>query len=319
MPEQPEPPPLHRRRTPPPAMAEPSHSAWYWFDGLVEGPLKDPLEIQQAAHRLEAVGITRVHLEIEGGRFSLLMDDTAHSITGTEDSQRLAFMEHLQNLVDLSTAPDQVESTIRCTEVDGQEVRETLFSCSQGVMDRLSRVRRATAADLSRRPRPTSMVGGNFKNSPWRRPVLVLAVILATLGLAWQTGVVDRMLAVEAESLQVSAGPLDNFLNMSVEKEWGQYIVTLERGTHFPKDRVAFKTLAEAAQDMEHAVALQALARGDVFFVHLVGEDGKLIFEKSISLRTLLLAPESQVEVILPGSRTAARIELALTPAPRTQ
>ena len=152
MPEGNGPPPLNVDRK---VNSDPAdENAFLWFDGILEGPIGDRDALRAAVLRLDAIGIVNANLEIDGGRFSVLLDDRSKFMNRVTDNERTRLVESIQAIVDMSPSAERVESTLRCTEVNAQSVHETLFAVKGGKIERVSRARSANSDDLLRRPRP---------------------------------------------------------------------------------------------------------------------------------------------------------------------
>ena len=73
-----------------------------WFAGILEGRRGDVETLRNAVRRLNALGLAHADLQLEGGRFNLLLDEriVPGSRFGPEVST--AFVERLQEIVDAS-------------------------------------------------------------------------------------------------------------------------------------------------------------------------------------------------------------------------
>src|ERR1700733_4318395 len=86
-----------------------------WFDGIVEGRLGDASAVRAAAERTNRAGLGRMDVGVDGGRFSLLMDDATVPAARMTDENRRALAVALNEIAAAAEGP--VESTLRCTEV----------------------------------------------------------------------------------------------------------------------------------------------------------------------------------------------------------
>jgi hypothetical protein len=295
---------------PPPL--DPGAPRFAWFDGIVEGRLGDAAAVREAASRANETGFGRMDVGVDGGRFSVLMDDTTVLASRMTDENRRALADALNAIAAAAGGP--VESTLRCTEVFANEVRETLFLPDGGAVRALTRTRPVTDADRFRdpdavAPPPPSMGRG--------RLAVVLAVLLVGFGVAaWTSGWVDRLLAAKTESLSVDTGPFSDLVAVSAEKSWGNYDVTLRRGPGYPvtNDRLA-ELRAKAGTPAERA-AIDAVASGGDVWVRLEDAKGHGLAATRTDLRALLAAVDRTSEAELPGRMTAARIRLSIEAGP---
>ncbi|MFT7618258.1 MAG: hypothetical protein ACI97A_001899 [Planctomycetota bacterium] len=312
MPEQTGPPPLNPDRAKNPSA--PDENAFLWFDGILEGPLGDRDMLRAAATRLDAIGVVAANLEIEGGKFSILLDDSGKRMSQVSDSQRSTLMQTIQEIVDHAADPNKVESTLRCTEVTSSTVHETLFALRDGRVEKVTRGRLVNDDDMRRSPRPISVLGESFEGTKSKRLVYGSLVVLFCLAMSFQLGLVDRFLAPKAEEIKIEHRLFGDYLSSTMESNWGVYTLTIQRGDGFPQTMASFEIKTKAAKRMEDAATLGALARGETVYVQLLGDKGEAIYEKGVSLKPLLLDSDATLKVLIPGLRKAASLRLALTP-----
>jgi hypothetical protein len=293
---------------PVPPPLDPGEPRFAWFDGIVEGRLGDASLVRDAASRANAAGFGRMDVGVDGGRFSVLMsEDTVGARSMTDENRRL-FANTLAEIAAASAGP--VESTLRCTEVFRNEVRETLFLAEGASIRALTRTRPVTEADLFRNPdggppRESSMGRG--------RLAVVLALLLVAFGaVAYFGGWVDRVLAARAESLSVDTGPFADYVDVSVEKSWGVYEVTLRRGKGFPVENARIEQLKAKAVTPADRAALDVVATGGKLWLRLEDTQGNGLAATSCELRPLLAGDDRTVVEHLPGYMSAARVKLSL-------
>jgi hypothetical protein len=282
-----------------------------WFDGIVEGRLGDAAAVRAAAARANATGFGRMDVGVDGGRFSVLMDDTTVPAARMTDENRRALAEALTAIAGASGGP--VESTLRCTEVFSNEVRETLFLPEGGAMRALTRTRPVTDADEFRNPQsaapPPSMGRG--------RLAVVLALLFVAFGVAaWASGWVDRLLAVKSEALSIDMGPFADFVSVAAEKSWGDYKVTLRRGPGYPVTNERLAELRAKAATPADRAAIDAVASGGDVWLRLEDAEGHALGIARTDLRALLAAADRTSETELPGRMSAARIRLSIEAGP---
>jgi hypothetical protein len=279
-----------------------------WFDGIVEGRLGDAAQVRDAASRANAVGFGRMDVGVDGGRFSVLMgEDTVRASSMTDENRRL-FANTLAEIAAASAGP--VESTLRCTEVFRNEVRETLFLAEGASIRALTRTRPVTDADLYRNPEGGAPPAPSMGRG---RLAVVAALLLLVFGAAaYFGGWVDRLMAVRAESLSIDTGPFADYVDVSVAKSWGNYEVTLRRGRGFPVENARIEELKARAATPADRAALDVVATGGRLWVRLEDENGRGLAAVACELRPLLSGDDRKVEEQLPGFMTAARVKLSL-------
>ena len=305
------PPPVPSSATSPPNAGGSGEPRFAWFDGIVEGRLGDAAVMRDAAARANASGFGRMDVGVDGGRFSVLMDDATVPASRMNDENRRLFAAALTEIAGASAGP--VESTLRCTEVFRDEVRETLFLPDQGAIRALTRTRPVGPADLRRSPDapapPPSMGRG--------RLAIVAALLLVVFGLvAWMSGWVYRLLAAKSEALVVDTGPFADYVDVSVEQSWGDYKITLRRGKGFPVESGRLAELRAKAATPADRAAVDIVAQGGRLWLRLLDPQGRSLAASSAELRPLVTDADRTVEVELPGRITAARVRLDLDAGP---
>src|SRR5262245_33973358 len=175
---------------PVPPPLDPGEPRFAWFDGIVEGRLGDAALVREAASRANAAGFGHMDVGVDGGRFSVLMgEDTVRAPAMTDENRRL-FANTLTAIAAASSGP--VESTLRCTEVFRNEVRETLFLAEGASIRALTRTRPVTDADLFRNPDAGAPPAPSMGRG---RLAVVLTMLLLVFGaFAYFGGWVDRLL-----------------------------------------------------------------------------------------------------------------------------
>jgi len=282
-----------------------------WFDGIVEGRLGDAPAVRDAASRANANGYGRMDVGVEGGRFTVLMDDATVPASKMTDENRRTFAASLADIAAASAGP--VESTLRCTEVFRDEVRETLFLPDGGAIRALTRTRPVDPADLHRSPDapapPPSMGRG--------RLAAVAAILLVAFGLvAWAGGFFDRLLAAKSEALAIDAGPFADYLDVKVEKAWGAYKITLKRGKGYPVENARVAELKAKAATPAERTAVDVVAQGGELWIRLLDAEGRGLESRAADLRPLVAGEDRVVETMIAGRMTAARVRLDIDAGP---
>ncbi len=294
---------------PPPL--DPGEPRFAWFDGIFEGRLGDAAAVRAAAARSNSTGFGRMDVGVDGGRFSVLMDDTTVPPSRMTDENRRLLANALAEMASASSGP--VESTLRCTEVFRNEVRETLFLPEGGQIRALTRTRPVTDADLFRSleaPAPPPSMGRG-------RLAVVLALLLVAFGVAaWTGGWVDRLFSASSEKIRIETGPFADFIDVTVEKSWGDYEVTLRRGKGFPVANARLDELKALAKTPADRAAIDAVATGGEIWLRLEDREGHGLSAERTELRPLVAAADRTVEAKLDGRISAVRIRLSIEAGP---
>lgn len=302
------------RSTPPPlgATVAPAGPVLHgWFAGILEGRIGDVPELEAAVRRLNATELAAAELEIDGGRFSVLVDEAV--VAGERfDPQALDdFVRALERSVGSSSDPSRVESTLRCIAVHEDGVVETLFAVTGGHVQCLSQVRDVQPADLD--VPSLARVDPAIVHMGRRQAALIGALLFLGFGLLmWQNGVVGRAFGTDAGKLTESTGPFGELVGVEVGQSWGNYEVKLGRGEDYPATPAEAGLLEGSAASSLERAAVNAVADGGEIYVRLVDREGNVISSQEISLSALLSQADAVVEAKLTGSIAAYGIELAL-------
>ncbi|MDA1265001.1 MAG: hypothetical protein O2816_07980 [Planctomycetota bacterium] len=284
-----------------------------WFGGLIDGRRQDDEALRAAVERGNQLGLVHLDLELDGGKFSVLFDDSA--VAGDDMSAKKSsdLLEVLQQIVAASAEPGRVESTLRCTEVYEDGAVETLFSSKGGKIECISRPRALTAQDHAH------AIAAGVEAEPLppgsRRQLLGLLALLlvAFAALAWQGGLVDRIAAKAGEQLEVDPGPFGATLAVETTTRWGMYKVTLRQGDAWPRSSAAAQAAIDAAGSVTEGAAMRAIADGGAIWLQLQDGQGNVLDAARIKLvRLLTEGKDPKDEVELRGRIAARRLVLAL-------
>ena len=277
------------------------------WNGILEGRTDDPAATQRAADELSACGRAKFSCEVQGGRFSLLPQDTAVTGAGFDEEAQTRFFGALERLV-ATARRGTVESTLRAKMVYATQVAETLFALQQAELAPVTRLRPRLEGEGGSLNAPAAR-GGR------RREVLILAPLLVLFAVffGWRNGWFDRVLSARAETLAVATGPFGDILALRVERHWGNYEVEVRRGAGYPKSPAAFSALRAAADSLVAQAACDAVNNGDDAWVQVVNEAGEVRATCRFEMRALLLDPEAKIKVLVPGAMDAATLQLSLT------
>lgn len=284
-----------------------------WFGGLMDGRRGDDTRLEQAVARGNRLGLARIDLDVDGGKFSALFDDNA-VVGGAMTPEKAKQLLEVLNEVLASAEPGSVESTLRCTEVYDDAAVDTLFTPTGDQIECVSRSRAIGAEDRRHAPQEAAPLI-ELPRVGRRQALGLLALVLVAFGLlAWKAGLVDRIAARSAETLEVDAGAFGNVLAVEVVSRWGNYRVTLRRGVGWPEDAAAAQARIDAAVSIEEGAAMRAVADGRAIWVHVRNSKGEVLDAQEVGLARLLKdeAADRAVEVKLPGRISARTVTLGL-------
>ena len=221
------------------------------------------------------------------------------------------FVELLDEIVDSSARPEDVESTVRCVEVYADGAVETLFAVTEGRARPVSQVRALEPDDLAVRPveEPSAEILGLGQ----RQAALLAALLVLAFGLvAWSTGWVDRVRAAAVEEIVVEPGEFEGLLEAELLGSWGSYKVVLKRGPDFPTTPEELTRLEEAAPSLTRAAAVRAAGEGGEVFLALVTAEDELLDEVEADLGPLLGEGPVSLEATLDGHPGAVELVLGV-------
>lgn len=279
-----------------------------WFGGILEGHVGDRDSLKRAAAALNGVGAAAAHLEIDGGRFSILFDDEPRTGDHFLEERLSDLVDALQTIVNAAREPQRVESTLRCTVVFDERVSEILFAPIAGEIRAVARARARREDD---RRFPTA---ANDRLSALRDPrgrVLVGLFVLLGALMIWNGGARDYALSPSADALTRDPGPFAGLIDLTVTRGWPGYVVTLRRGPDFPLTPRDSAALEAAADTNVRLAAVRAVSQGGEIQVRISSAEGILLRAGVCSLRGLLTGGDP-VETKLPGHRDSTTVELSL-------
>lgn len=281
------------------------------FGGILEGTRGDRAILESLIREINELGLARAELEIEGGRFSVLMDEAPVSTEGMEAARFESFVNLLQQLLEASPSPDSLESTLRCKIVTDREVQETLFVLLNGSLRCVSRTRPLQEGD--RRQAPLTVWAPSISRFGGRHAILIgILLLIAFAILTWQGGYIDKIFSPKPGSLLLKTGPFGHLLKLEVEKSWGNYRVLIRRGKDFPESADKVKDLLESAVSAADRAAINTVADGDTIYAQLLSSKGKVLDFARVELRSLLSAGDAKVTGKLHGHIAAHCVQLSL-------
>lgn len=278
------------------------------IEGILDGRITDASMLRAAVDALGQCGAGPFRVDLDGGRFSLIAEQPEHSGEGFDQAAQTLFLEHLQQVVDAAD-PGSVETNLRCKLVYPDQVAETLFSVRDGTVEPLTRRRPRSSRDAVP-TLPSAPVGGMS-----RKQLLILAplVLVGGLLIAWQSGWLDRAFAASAEAITADAGPFGDMIDVTVERSWGNYIVTLKRGEAYPTTPASLAERRDAAESIADRAAVDLVGNGGELFVHLRNENGDVLHQARTELRALLADADGSVTARLSGHPGAHELVLSLS------
>ncbi|MFQ5655434.1 MAG: hypothetical protein ACE5GW_11985, partial [Planctomycetota bacterium] len=282
-----------------------------WFDGILEGPRGDAALIHEIVHKLNMAGYARADLEIDGGRFTILLDDEIVPGDRLSEARRHAFLDHLNELVDAAGGARGLESTLRSTVVYDEEVVETLFAPFEEELRCVSRVRPIQGSD---RRRSVALARHPALRSIGRRQAIVIGgLLVVAMGLViWSSGLGGRILSADPDEIELEAGPFAGLLRLQVESSWGDYRVSILRGERYPVSAEDVRSLQEEVRTAAERAVVNAVADGGKIYVRLEDKRGRILRVAPVELRPLLSRASAAITMSLPGRREARSIVLAL-------
>jgi len=283
-------------------------------DGILDGRLGDAAALARAVAALNGLGICSFQLDRDGGKFSLLPNNTRVPGTGFDRGKQEQLLQHLRAIAASARGP--VESTLRSTMVFEHDCAETLFRAvaqppSGPGIEPVTRVRPVRPDDV-----PPVLPGSPPWRSMFRRREVAIALPLLFLAfglVAWQSGLVDRLLAAKALGLQSTTGPFEDLLALEVANKWGNYEVTIRRGAGYPQSLAEWDVRTAGATTEEHRLRDTVVREGQDLYVQLRDAEENVLAESRVSLRPLGTSAEAKVTAGLPGRITARSVVLSVS------
>lgn len=304
---------------------QPPHgtASYLWFGGIVEGPRRDPsldVKLRAVTSGINQLRLGQADLELDGGRFSILLNDETIPGERADNAKREQFLALLQDLQDSVADAGVLESTLRCTEVFAEKTVESLFAPVGQQMRSVSRVREITAED--RRHAPAQQVKtSELAKMGKKKAIAILLLLVVTLSLyTWQTGLIDKIFAESGSQLEVEMSGLGRILTVEVSSSWGNYVIEIRRGESFPVNTQEREALLAATTDLAEQALLRTVVDGGTIYARIEDEENKVLRAQVLDLRPLLSIgigigngdTDKKVVVKLPGMIRAWKLRLAL-------
>ena len=293
------------------------HREFACFDGIMEGKRKDDEQLEKDLDEVNSVGLVHLDLEYDGGRFSLLADNTPMPVSRLTEPQREAFVKKLSVLVENMGTNGNIESTLRCSVVSDEKVQETFFAVANSTLKPCSREREVTRQDFLEQQEPDnqSFLAEFISRDRRLAGAAVALMMVLTVFFFWHSGLVQRFSAPSAETVQTHCGPLEGLIRMTPRSSWGDYSITIHRGPEYPDSKGELDRLLKQADSLEIRAAVNAVSNGSAIYVRTEDGSGRVLSEKSVTLRQLIAGPEKTVTLSLPGHMSTRKISAALYPS----
>jgi len=286
------------------------------LDGMVEGTLPgvdSPETWLRDWVSLAAQAGFRFSLEIEGGRFSLLADETPLAASGIGPDPADTLREALSALFSGLPQADRgsVFSTVRSVEYKPGAETQTLYTANQDGTVSVEQRTLETQTVSPEKPltREQKLIGALVA-------VGVLLVVLVVLALTGVLQSISRdfwqaIVPLDTAGIEVDTSAFGERLGSGevTMAPGGQrmLVVVLERGDEYPESPADLeKAFAEAA-DLGERLALEALARGYVR-CEVFDANGKFYAQKTCRVKDLARVDEVEVLVPLPRRERPGRI-----------
>lgn len=281
-----------------------------WFDGILTGPRDAAAAARSEAATAAREGPFSFSLEEDPARITLLLSDRPVAGSGVVGDCREALAASLRRIVSAAPRSAAWESTVRCTEVFADSVRESLFNVREGEVRCLSRTRPSREDDWARAPeRPAPRAA----KPPTGAVAAVAALLLLVFGLtAWRGGWIDRVFAESGRSLEVDTGPFRDLVEVRIEDSWGSYRVSLTRGSRYPTTKEASQSLTTEAGTPVEAAAVSAVVNGLSIYIRVEDATGHVLSATEVSLRDLLVRETPMEPILIPGRIAARKLVLSM-------
>lgn len=281
------------------------------FGGILDWRGGDVFEIERVVRKINRLGLAHVELDADGGRCSILFDDKPVPGAKATPTALDQLVDALQELVDASDDPQSAESTLHCSAIHPGEVVETLIGVENGRVTPVSRIRPRLVEETAHNP---------VRTVAWRKVLPLSAALLIAFGLyAWQSGYLDRVFSAAPAEITVDTGPFGDRLKAKIQRKWGNYEITIRRGTAFPATVEAVTADKENAKGIADRAAITILSEGGTVYVHLVNSRGEQLDSKAVELRPLVEDENGKAVAKISGKIGAAGIRLALSKGERNQ
>jgi len=279
------------------------------FGGILEWRGGNTQDLQQIVARINRLGLAHAELDADGGRHSLLFDDRPVPGKQATSGALDRLVDGLQELIDASDDPHSAESTLHCSAIHPGEVVETLIGIENGSVHPVSRIRPRLIEETAHAP---------IRTVAWRKVLPLGAALLLVFGLyAWKSGYLDRVFSAAPAQLEIDNGPFGDRLLVTIDRKWGNYEVTLRRGSAYPDTVEAMATDKASAKSIAEGAAIGIIADGGVVHVHLLDSRGKLLDSGTVELRALLEKSKGTAVAKFEGRIGAAQVRLALSEGER--
>ena len=281
------------------------------FGGILEWRGGDYHALQQIVARINRIGLAQAELDADGGRHSILFDDRPVDGSKATPDALDRLIDGLQELIDASDDAHSAESTLHCSAIHPGEVVETLIAIEDGRVHPVSRIRPRLVEETAHVP---------VQTVAWRKVVPLGLALLVAFGLiAWQSGYLDRVLAAAPAELEIDNGPFGKRLFVTIDRNWGNYEITIARGAAYPATVDDIKAERAAAKERSLQLALSILEGGQKVYVQLLDSNGGVMESAAVELRALVEDPKGNAVAKIRGRIGAKGVRLSLSKGERKQ
>lgn len=283
--------------------------------GIAEGRATDGAALQKIVSGHNRRCRVRLDLEIDGPRFSLTFDQEWMRGNELTEGEKEDLVGTLQRVIEATGPESAIESTLSCAEVFEEEVTETMFGVREGELAVLTRQRPLQAEDAES-PYDFEQVDATsaaLMRLGTRRAALVLLALLILFGVtAWQGNYLGRVFSPAPSEVAVDVKALQGAVRAELDREWGNYRITLTRGDAYPSTVEAARAWEESAQTLEARALRQALTTGTTVHLRSRDAEGEILEVVAISLLELL-EEDGKIEARIPGRLGTRSIEISVS------
>ncbi len=277
------------------------------FDGLLQGRLADRGRLDRAVEQLGRLGLGRLSVEVDLGRFTALPPDEALDGAPFDHAGRGALDDALRELVQAAER-GSVESSLRATFVwaDGQAV-DVLFAVRDGALTPVGAVRNARATDAA-------PARGSLTQFVPRRILALLGVaaVVTLAMLLWQTPFVQAWFAPSLADLPVRVAPADgDYLRAAVVDEGERPLLVILPGDALPRSIAEFDQAWQSASDLAARRSLLRVLDADGR-VQILDDLGRTLASQSFDADALLRGESVELTMgVLPSRAESLWVTLS--------
>ena len=277
----------------------------YFMDGMLQGRVPDSHHFEERVNRwlaLHREGGLKFDFAIEGGRFSVLADDTLGQAKDfLPDGIQKHLARCLQELLELVPPQDhmQIMSTLRSVEYrPGTEV-QTLY----GIVPpgRIEVTERSVKTDTASPPRELTLAG-KFKLGSIGLAAALVIVLGSSLFVDWKSWFsqrADALRPVKVEAITLDAKALSEFIALekkAIDKRRGGLVLAAKRG---PGWDAAITSTQPVASSWDQFFAVASIKKG-YLRCEMFDAEGSFFASAIIRLQPLLDSANGEAELLVP-------------------